>query len=180
VTRDEIRSLLRDVGACGESDDKKACLLPPGHQGPHGFESSPGFAGLRTERKRGVRRFYYFGCRGSESGHYLHGGSSAHLDHLDDGFPVWMLDGTFAPLDANDRTWCLTQLRHQHHVVSILACHDNTIDKRPGSNAAFVVIDETPWDAEHILAQMRERFPDCWERLKEVRCVCPPMTKEKE
>lgn len=56
-----------------------------------------------------------------------------------------------------------------HHVISILSCHDNTIDKRPGSNAAFVVIDEAAWDAEHILAEMRDRFPDCWQRLRDVQ-----------
>jgi hypothetical protein len=79
-----------------------------------------------------------------------------------------MLDGTFAPLDVNDPKWRLTQLRFNHHVISILACHDNTIDKRPGSNACFVVIDVEPWEPEHILAEMKERFPDCWERLKSV------------
>jgi len=41
MTRDEIRSILRGVGACGESDGKNACLLPPGHDGPHGFELVP-------------------------------------------------------------------------------------------------------------------------------------------
>ena len=112
-----------------------------------------------------MRRVYYFGCRGTQSGHYIHGGGSGHMEHLDGGFPVFILDGTFAPLDANDRNWKLTQLRFNHHVVSILATHDNTIDKRPGSNAAFVVIDEGPWDEEHILAEAKERFPDCWERL---------------
>ena len=112
-----------------------------------------------------MRRFYYFGCRGTEGGHYIHGGSSTHLEHLDGGFPVFLLDGTFAPLDRNSKDWRLTQLRFNHHVVSILACHDNTIDKRQGSNAAFIVVDERPWDMSEILADARTRFPDCWERL---------------
>jgi hypothetical protein len=116
-----------------------------------------------------MRRFYYFGCRGSEGGHYLHGDNrSRHVDHLDGGFPVHLLDGTFTPLDTRDRRWRLTQLRFNHHVVSILSCHDDTIEKRPGGNASFVVIDSAPWDAEHILNDAKERFPDCWERLRNV------------
>jgi hypothetical protein len=110
-----------------------------------------------------MRRFYYFGCRGTQSGHYLH--PSVHGEHLDGGFPYYLLDGTFAPIDNHDRGWKLTHLRFAHDVLSILACHDNTIDERPGSNAAFVVIDAKPWDEEHILAEMRERFPDCVARL---------------
>lgn len=116
-----------------------------------------------------MRRFYYFGCRGTQAGHYVHGGESRHLDHLDGGFPVFILDGTFTPLDPNDRQWRLTQLRFNHHIVSILSCHDNTIDKRPGSNASFVVIDSEAWDAERILAEAQTRFPDCWERLRDVK-----------
>lgn len=120
-----------------------------------------------------MRRFYYFGCRGNETGHYIFGVSSNHQDHLDGGFPVFILDGTFAPLDENDRSWKLTHLRFNHHVVSILACHDNTIDKRPGSNAAFVVVDTQPWDEQHILAEMSDRFPDCRERLRNVQGTRP-------
>ena len=117
-----------------------------------------------------LRRFYYFGCRGDQAGHFLHGGPSRHADRLECGFPTSILDGTFAPLDSNDLHWRLTQLRFNHHIVSILACHDNTIDKRSGSNAAFIVVDNaTPWDAFDILAEARDRFPDCWERLKDVQ-----------
>lgn len=122
-----------------------------------------------------MRRFYYFGCRGTEAGHFLHG--DVHLatkDALDGGFPTHLLDGTFAPINPHDRSWRLTQLRFNHHIVSILACHDNTIDTRPGSNACFVVVDTLPWSAGHILAEMRDRFPDCWERLKFVRTVAEP------
>lgn len=117
-----------------------------------------------------MRRFYYFGCRGTQGGHSLHGDNrSAHDEHLDGGFPVFLLDGTFTPIDTKDRSWKLTHLRFNYHVVSILSCHDNTIDKRPGCNAAFVVVDENPWDAFEILKDARGRFPDCWERLKGVQ-----------
>jgi hypothetical protein len=82
-----------------------------------------------------MRRFYYFGCRGLEGGHYLHadarypdGRQTSDHDHLDGGFPIFLLDGTFAPLKTSDRSWRLTQLRFGGHIVSILACHDNTID----------------------------------------------------
>jgi hypothetical protein len=113
-----------------------------------------------------VRRFFYFGCRGTQSGHYLHDGNrQVSGDRDDTGIPYWLFDGTFAPLDANNRGWKLTHLRARHHILSVLACHDYTIDKRPGSNAAFIVIDAEPWDTEHILAEMRERYPDCWKRL---------------
>ena len=113
-----------------------------------------------------MRRFYYFGCRGSQAGHYIHGSGSQHREHLDGGFPVFILDGTFAPLDTDITDWKLTHLRFAHHVVSILACHDNTIDRRPGSNAAFVAVDVIPWDEKSILDQAAADFPDCRERLQ--------------
>jgi hypothetical protein len=117
-----------------------------------------------------VRRFYYFGCRGSQTGHHLHshypdGRTTAERDRLDGGFPIHLLDGTFAPLARDDRRWKLTHLSLNHHVLSILAKHDYTIDTRPGSNACFVMIDETAWDEWHILAEAKICFPDCWERL---------------
>lgn len=86
-------------------------------------------------------------------------------DTLDAGFPSDMLDGTFAPLDTSSQEWKLTHMRYNHHVVSVLSRHDNTIDKRPGSNASFVVEDAVPWDEAKILASMKVYFPDCWERL---------------
>jgi hypothetical protein len=113
-----------------------------------------------------MRRFYYFGCRGDRAGHFLHGGDSAHDERLDGGFPVYMLDSTFAPLDMNEPWWRLTQLRFNHNVLSILSRWDTTIDKRPNSNATFVAIDSEPWDEERILAEARVKFPDCWERLR--------------
>ena len=122
-----------------------------------------------------MRRFYYFGCRGTESGHYIHAsarnvdGNRPDSNHLDGGFPVHILDGTFTPLDTNDKRWRLTQLRFNHHIISILSCHDNTIDTRPGSNASFIVIDSDAWDAEAILGAAREKFPDCWNRLRDVK-----------
>lgn len=48
-------------------------------------------------------RFYYFGCRGSEAGHYLYGDTVSRIaDTLDGGFLTHLLDGTFArdPWDA--------------------------------------------------------------------------------
>lgn len=115
-----------------------------------------------------MRRYYYFGCRGSESGHYIHGEGGRHIDTLAGGFPTRLLDDVFTPLDRNDRRWRLTHLRFGGHVISILACHDNTIDKRPGSNANFVVVDAGPWTGAQILEMAREIFPDCAERLREV------------
>lgn len=121
-----------------------------------------------------MRRFYYFGCRQTK-GHNLHtdvryvdGRQTSSRDHLDGGFPIFLLDRTFAPISETDQSWKLTQLRFNHHVISIIACHDNTIDERPGSNACFVVVDEVPWNKEQILIEMRKRFPDCCKRLREV------------
>jgi hypothetical protein len=118
-----------------------------------------------------MRRVYYFGCRNGQLGHYLYAqaGTLPHnSDHLDGGFPIYLLDGAFAPIDPNDHNWKLTHIRFNHHVLSILACHDNTIDKRPGSNAAFVVIDSAPWNEKSILDVMSEWVPDCTARLKDV------------
>jgi hypothetical protein len=117
-----------------------------------------------------MRRFYYFGCRGRDAGHFIHGDieSSAHRDTLDNQFPVHVLDETFAPITRADRRWRLTHIRYGGHVMSILACHDNSIDKRPGSNAAFIVVDSLSWDTESILDNARTKFPDCFERLKDV------------
>jgi len=118
-----------------------------------------------------VKRFYYFGCRGTRSGHHLYLGSRdgyVHNGHLDGGSPAYLLDGTFAPVDVDDRSWRLTHLRFDHHILSILARHDFTIDKRPGSNAVFVAIDFEPWDEEKILAVAKATFPDCVARLASV------------
>lgn len=41
MNREDIRSVLRDVGACGESNDTHACILPTGHGGLHGYEVEP-------------------------------------------------------------------------------------------------------------------------------------------
>lgn len=119
-------------------------------------------------------RVYYFGCRGSEKGHFLHGADPNKTPRLREtlegiSFPIGLLDGTFTPIDSNDRSWRLTHLHTTgSHILSILACHDNTIDKRPGSNAAFVVVDYEPWTEKQILAEAQKRFPDCWERLQAV------------
>jgi hypothetical protein len=95
----------------------------------------------------------------------MDGRVTAEKNSLDGGFPIYLLDGTFAPLSRSDRSWKLTQLRLTTGIVSILAKHDNTIDTRPGSNACFVVVDAQAWTEEQILAQMKVSFPDCWKRL---------------
>lgn len=121
-----------------------------------------------------MRRFYYFGCRNEKCGHSLFGSQyNQNRDRLDNGFPVHLLDGTFTPIDPSDSSWRLTHLRYQG-IVSILSCHDNTIDKRGGSNANFVVIDDRPWSAEEILSAMVRDFPDCVERLRNVPIAKPP------
>lgn len=109
-------------------------------------------------------RFYYYGCRGTETGHFLWS-NNGRVRKLHVAFPADLLDGTFAPLDRADPSWKLTYLRFDGHVLSILSKHDNTIDKRPGSNASFTVIDTRPWPQDEILAMARDVFPDCWMRL---------------
>lgn len=42
MTRDEVRAILRAIGACGETDANisNGCLLPPEHPGPCGWEAN--------------------------------------------------------------------------------------------------------------------------------------------
>lgn len=67
MTREEVRSVLRGVGACGESNGESACLLPPDHSGPHGYEPPPQCEVVHPE---GVR---CQGIKGHTDSHHARG-----------------------------------------------------------------------------------------------------------
>lgn len=115
-----------------------------------------------------MRRCFYFGCR-NDKGHYLFSEDDNYgslKSQYNFGISVSSFDGTFAPIDKNSKEWKLTHLHApNHHFLSILAKHDFTVDKRPGSNSAFIILDEKVYDQDSILNEMKRRFPDCYSRL---------------
>jgi len=77
-----------------------------------------------------VNQFYYFGCW-VRVGHYLHNKSGLRINRV---FPFGHIDNTFCLTTGDENVASLTQ----SHGWSILAMRDYSIDKRPGSNAAFI------------------------------------------
>jgi len=117
-----------------------------------------------------MKDVWYFGCeREGVKGHYLfdkfRSGRSAENDSRM-GFPCHLLDGTFAPVEKVPGTWRLVVVHAAHgNLLTILAGWDNTVDARPGSNAAFIA------HGVHTVAEMRdlalEHFPEQWKRVAE-------------
>lgn len=114
-----------------------------------------------------MKDFWYFGCeREGHSGHYLFTQFARTRGVLEDsrmGFPVHLLDGTFAPVVRTPGHWRLIVIRAGYEHLIILAGWDNTVDKRPGSNAAF--ISHGVLTVDEMLARAREIFPAQHKRL---------------
>lgn len=107
----------------------------------------------------------FFGCLG-DVGHYLHHADGYRLydasrKNLKCPFEG-ALDSTFAPPFVNQRD-DVTALTHIHG-WTVLAMWDRSIDKRPGSNAAFLVpgthTEAFVWEAARAV------FPQVVSRLK--------------
>lgn len=97
----------------------------------------------------------YFGCWGSDAGHYLHDdkGRSLHYDYKARRWPVIgtsKIDGSFAP--KGDTHHGAAKLWHTNG-WTVLAFWDYSRDSRPGSNAAFIY--RGTWDAEDLLNDAR-------------------------
>jgi hypothetical protein len=110
----------------------------------------------------------YFGCW-SEPGHYLHrsDGMRFYGEQSSSPFSAAQLDGVFAPRGVNGRDDVAT-LTHVHG-WTVLAMWDYSVDKRPGSNAAFL-IPGTHVEAE-VWRQAAAVFPSVVARLKAARTV---------
>ena len=114
----------------------------------------------------GAVTVYFFGCW-KEPGHYLfdrHGNtiSDPKARELRIPFRARDLDGLFAPPFGNENETA-TALSHVHH-WTILGIWDRSVDRRPGSNAAFLVSGIEDEDAAWRHA--REAFPQVVARLK--------------
>jgi hypothetical protein len=121
-----------------------------------------------------VVSLYYFGCW-REAGHHLHD-SSGRLVHSVGPFGYFgeKLDSTFAPKDeprAGYQDETRTSLTH-YQGWTVLAMWDRSCDKRPGSNAAFVIEGEKTELEMWALAS--EHYPQIVARLK----AAPTRTKE--
>lgn len=114
--------------------------------------------------------FWYFGrVSESDGGHFLYSKFTPHIRlHGDDprmGFPMWLLDCTFAPIRQHPGNFRLITIKARNDHLTILAGWDNTIDTRPGSNAAF--ISHGVLSADEMLARAKAIFPEQHKRLFE-------------
>lgn len=99
--------------------------------------------------------FYYFGCK-EGVGHYLHNQAGQRVHK---GFPFGNIDYIFCPVTNDENVSVLTQSQGW----SILAMRDYSIDKRPGSNAAFIAKGElTTVQMFHFATEF---FPQIVDRL---------------
>lgn len=111
--------------------------------------------------------FWFFGCeREGAKGHYLFDKFGHRLGDDDPrmGFPMFLLDQTFAPVEERAGSFRLVWICRSHgQRLTILAGWDNTVDQRPGSNAAFIS------HGQKNLAEMLDRaerfFPKQYARL---------------
>jgi hypothetical protein len=99
--------------------------------------------------------FLYFGCWGSSAGHWLRDehGQQIRYDHKAGRWPIInsaKIDGSFTP--KSTRKHGAAKLWHTI-TWTILALHDYSRDKRPASNAAFILRGDHT--AEEVLAAAR-------------------------
>lgn len=112
--------------------------------------------------------FWFFGCESEDrKGHYLFTPwKQLYKDDERMGFPLWLLDGTFQPIEEVAGNWRLITIHaREHKMLTILAGWDNTADKRPGSNAAF--ISHKVRTLDEMIALAKKFFPAQWKRVAE-------------
>ncbi len=114
---------------------------------------------------------FYFGCWGTESGHYLHkpGGRCIRYEMTPWGTK---LDGGVQPVREDPCIGHGIPLSVVTRMTSVVAppaqwtawaFWDRTVDTRPGSCAAFVADDSFTQTQMEALA--RQHFPEVWKRL---------------
>lgn len=117
------------------------------------------FANLTTRFDPPPPEPIFFGIWSDRPGHGFHvkGGRSAGLPH------GWIsrIDSLLPPQVAGQpmHKGTLTYM----HGWSIIAVWDRTVDKRPGSNAAFILPGRLTWKDACAIAQ--RAFPDQWVRV---------------
>lgn len=110
---------------------------------------------------------WYFGCH-RDSGHYLFSMCSDACTTKNDrrmGFPTYLLDGVFAPPIKKDGLWRHIVINGASGPLTIIAGWDNSIDDRPGSNAAFIAHGNL--SLEEIKRRAAHRFPEQYKRIFE-------------
>jgi len=106
--------------------------------------------------------FLFFGCwEEGICGHYLANKFGERQLLEDNRLP---LDGTFQPIKEVVGTWRRIAIHGRNHrILTILAGWDQTVDKRPGSNAAFV--SDGIQTVDEMLARAEKIFPKQHARL---------------
>lgn len=109
------------------------------------------------------KRTYYYGCIGV-AGHYMHPYAKSS-DFPDGNFKVIQyIDGLYTPGGTSE------QGKAQFSMIgpfTIIAWHDYTVDKRPGSNSNIIGYGFTGTRAEIIVAMYKDfeiRFPQVIKR----------------
>lgn len=99
----------------------------------------------------------YLGCANNKVGHYVFGVDSRTIH------PHWLecMDGKFPP--EGDQTEGIARLHHLNG-CTVLAFWDRSVDKRPGSNIAFVAPGRLTFD--EAVAAAKRNFPHVWPRFK--------------
>jgi hypothetical protein len=105
----------------------------------------------------------FYGCLGTQAGHFLltaHGDSPSYY-RLEQMGPnaLKYIDGGFLPKNPTHGTIYRSVIPGW----TIIAMVDNSVDRRPGSNAEFLVPGE--YSTEEMKAMARATFPDIVARL---------------
>lgn len=109
------------------------------------------------------KRTYYFGCIGVV-GHYMHPhirqGELPGVNHK----VIQFIDGIYTPGESADQGAAQFSMVGQ---LTIIAWHDYTVDKRPGSNSVIIGYGFTGTRAEIIEGMFKDfmkRFPQVIKR----------------
>lgn len=124
---------------------------------------------------------YYFGCW-DDTGHYLFDKNGntvrTNVEHLSP-LPLVLtprggLDGGFAPQGKLKHRESIA-LIHQVHGWAVLAFWDNSVDRRPASNSAFLA--KAPYGQTYSFDEMcglaAEHFPEVWKRIITRKALVP-------
>lgn len=109
----------------------------------------------------------YFGC-GTQVGHYLFNGTSSSYNITLPGVKRDVLnghiDGVFTPESTKE---CIYKVTIFPPLI-IIAWHDYSVDKRPGSNSNFIFYGYDPvTPADQLITEAAKRYPWVIQRLKQ-------------
>jgi hypothetical protein len=117
-----------------------------------------------------ITDWLYFGCY-RRPGHYLFK-PGMREPYSPDMRKLLNFDGLLPPQN-NGAGYVATVSRLEAWGVTALAFWDYTVDSRGGSNSVFYAPSLTI-SPDRLLAEARERFPEVWARLPEVKLLNVP------